>query len=147
MNNLSLMLGVVFLNILLFYSEITVARDISSQGDRQQCILSALYADDSKQKIIDKFALVDNFNQSLSNLSDMPLLNNYDNCKFSIISEILNLETQLAKGGVADLATNSATNDLLELDSKVRRRIAETCLLYTSPSPRDQRGSRMPSSA
>ena len=26
-------------------------------------------------------------------------------------------------------------------------RIPETCLLYTSPSPRDQRGSRMPSSA
>ena len=25
--------------------------------------------------------------------------------------------------------------------------IGETCLLYTSPSPRDQRGSRMPSSA
>ena len=24
---------------------------------------------------------------------------------------------------------------------------AKTCLLYTSPSPRDQRGSRMPSSA
>ena len=24
---------------------------------------------------------------------------------------------------------------------------AQTCLLYTSPSPRDQRGSRMPSSA
>ena len=24
---------------------------------------------------------------------------------------------------------------------------AEDCLLYTSPSPRDQRGSRMPSSA
>ena len=26
-------------------------------------------------------------------------------------------------------------------------RIPDTCLLYTSPSPRDQRGSRMPSSA
>ena len=25
--------------------------------------------------------------------------------------------------------------------------VAYTCLLYTSPSPRDQRGSRMPSSA
>ena len=25
--------------------------------------------------------------------------------------------------------------------------VASTCLLYTSPSPRDQRGSRMPSSA
>ena len=27
------------------------------------------------------------------------------------------------------------------------REVAENCLLYTSPSPRDQRGSRMPSSA
>ena len=27
------------------------------------------------------------------------------------------------------------------------RHLQETCLLYTSPSPRDQRGSRMPSSA
>ena len=25
--------------------------------------------------------------------------------------------------------------------------LSDTCLLYTSPSPRDQRGSRMPSSA
>ena len=25
--------------------------------------------------------------------------------------------------------------------------VSKTCLLYTSPSPRDQRGSRMPSSA
>ena len=29
----------------------------------------------------------------------------------------------------------------------VNRQQASTCLLYTSPSPRDQRGSRMPSSA
>ena len=28
-----------------------------------------------------------------------------------------------------------------------QRHMAEICLLYTSPSPRDQRGSRMPSSA
>ena len=28
-----------------------------------------------------------------------------------------------------------------------RQHIPSTCLLYTSPSPRDQRGSRMPSSA
>ena len=33
------------------------------------------------------------------------------------------------------LAENPELNDI------------ETCLLYTSPSPRDQRGSRMPSSA
>ena len=37
------------------------------------------------------------------------------------------------------------------VDPKVAKKIASTqtiiCLLYTSPSPRDQRGSRMPSSA
>ena len=31
--------------------------------------------------------------------------------------------------------------------TKVLAKQAGTCLLYTSPSPRDQRGSRMPSSA
>ena len=30
---------------------------------------------------------------------------------------------------------------------KSDQRVYEVCLLYTSPSPRDQRGSRMPSSA
>ena len=34
----------------------------------------------------------------------------------------------------------------LELFADVLARV-RTCLLYTSPSPRDQRGSRMPSSA
>ena len=29
----------------------------------------------------------------------------------------------------------------------IREPVAGSCLLYTSPSPRDQRGSRMPSSA
>ena len=34
------------------------------------------------------------------------------------------------------------------LESAIRRQYGlEPCLLYTSPSPRDQRGSRMPSSA
>ena len=32
-------------------------------------------------------------------------------------------------------------------DFAVLRLIYQPCLLYTSPSPRDQRGSRMPSSA
>ena len=31
--------------------------------------------------------------------------------------------------------------------SEIQRRYLSICLLYTSPSPRDQRGSRMPSSA
>ena len=34
-----------------------------------------------------------------------------------------------------------------ELGKKINELSQKTCLLYTSPSPRDQRGSRMPSSA
>ena len=33
------------------------------------------------------------------------------------------------------------------LTSQVAAKLQSSCLLYTSPSPRDQRGSRMPSSA
>ena len=44
-----------------------------------------------------------------------------------------------------------AQGDLLFTDDKKKEQIdgkqCITCLLYTSPSPRDQRGSRMPSSA
>ena len=32
-------------------------------------------------------------------------------------------------------------------DGQIGPAVLEDCLLYTSPSPRDQRGSRMPSSA
>ena len=32
-------------------------------------------------------------------------------------------------------------------DKRNKQGLEEVCLLYTSPSPRDQRGSRMPSSA
>ena len=39
------------------------------------------------------------------------------------------------------------TVDLDFLDEQVRKKLGLICLLYTSPSPRDQRGSRMPSSA
>ena len=37
--------------------------------------------------------------------------------------------------------------DLVLSDAGVARHHCVICLLYTSPSPRDQRGSRMPSSA
>ena len=50
-----------------------------------------------------------------------------------------------------DLVMNEATefrqNDLEKLKDRDIRIIIGSCLLYTSPSPRDQRGSRMPSSA
>ena len=54
---------------------------------------------------------------------------------------------------LGDLKDEVSFRDQLELDSmdfldivmELRKRYR--CLLYTSPSPRDQRGSRMPSSA
>ena len=38
-------------------------------------------------------------------------------------------------------------NSLLQRDDLPLADVIDCCLLYTSPSPRDQRGSRMPSSA
>ena len=49
--------------------------------------------------------------------------------------EIDDMNLQIAKEKVS----------IKKLESSIERQ--EDCLLYTSPSPRDQRGSRMPSSA
>ena len=59
------------------------------------------------------------------------------------------LAVQAAKGlaeakNYSDIAKGGTVRD----DTKtVTIAVAHVCLLYTSPSPRDQRGSRMPSSA
>ena len=39
------------------------------------------------------------------------------------------------------------TTNIVPVDSNTQNYTSYSCLLYTSPSPRDQRGSRMPSSA
>ena len=57
------------------------------------------------------------------------------------VSTVVELEPLMAQ-----LEESSSGLDLLtELLGSIR--VDDTCLLYTSPSPRDQRGSRMPSSA
>ena len=70
----------------------------------------------------------------------------------SILAELLHRSLYLCKIGncVGRLASEMTFEDLV---SKASGRITDLacdtgcCLLYTSPSPRDQRGSRMPSSA
>ena len=42
---------------------------------------------------------------------------------------------------------NYELGEIQEIDSSYVPLLPNPCLLYTSPSPRDQRGSRMPSSA
>ena len=62
---------------------------------------------------------------------------------------------RIAEESAAKLESQQLLNDLALADARtageefgrLRAQLAEACLLYTSPSPRDQRGSRMPSSA
>ena len=50
-------------------------------------------------------------------------------------------------GDVVVGATNSTTATIAAIEDRIQLNKLKGCLLYTSPSPRDQRGSRMPSSA
>ena len=55
-----------------------------------------------------------------------------------ILEEVLPAERELH---------GETTDDTTEVTNPAETATTPTCLLYTSPSPRDQRGSRMPSSA
>ena len=66
------------------------------------------------------------------------------------------METQIAyqegtprtdKGEFEVKYTVPATANCPEEETFIKISVVRDCLLYTSPSPRDQRGSRMPSSA
>ena len=59
---------------------------------------------------------------------------------------ILNVEV-LDKSTVVDQRSLVDNEMVKKLKSEHANKNYFTCLLYTSPSPRDQRGSRMPSSA
>ena len=64
----------------------------------------------------------------INNSNTLPILDNF----------LFDLKESKLTVSASDLETTMST--VLEVDS-------DSCLLYTSPSPRDQRGSRMPSSA
>ena len=61
-----------------------------------------------------------------------------ENKLFTLIQKTLDFRTQRQ-----DLLTSNIANK----DTPGYKAEDMVCLLYTSPSPRDQRGSRMPSSA
>ena len=63
---------------------------------------------------------------------------------------LLDSLTDFGTGAVAVQRTAGdpgAVAGVLRAGRRIRLALAGGCLLYTSPSPRDQRGSRMPSSA
>ena len=59
--------------------------------------------------------------------------------EFEVISDLIEDNKKVLDVGCAD-------GTLMQF-LKENKNINVSCLLYTSPSPRDQRGSRMPSSA
>ena len=61
-------------------------------------------------------------------------------------SAALSKEDRFAQGLQVGPDQLKTSIDLLMRNTQLRELLA-CCLLYTSPSPRDQRGSRMPSSA
>ena len=108
-----------------------------------------------------------NENQKLMSLSFKSQLPNLDGIYEALFSASETIYAELKKGSGLKFSTssNESGDDQLELDviadeaffktlsqdPNVRYVVSEErpdiCLLYTSPSPRDQRGSRMPSSA
>ena len=59
----------------------------------------------------------------------------------------VSVEVDNLSAEVADLRKHRAADAERMVENEEQVRQAKACLLYTSPSPRDQRGSRMPSSA
>ena len=67
--------------------------------------------------------------------------------RHSYLEEVLKMVSEI-KIGTLILSHFSTRYKWDQIEKAIRRGCKEyTCLLYTSPSPRDQRGSRMPSSA
>ena len=77
------------------------------------------------------------------------------------VGDLASIEGQILRPAIYELKGGESAQDLIDLagglgpkafaeSARLERVNADgfmTCLLYTSPSPRDQRGSRMPSSA
>ena len=77
-----------------------------------------------------------------SEVFDSPLLKEADSKAI-----IVNTQNFLTESDKAIEGLTGENKESLAATKTIQDTIAESCLLYTSPSPRDQRGSRMPSSA
>ena len=62
-----------------------------------------------------------------------------------LLSQLADLDE--LKSELSDEEYQSEKKSTLEQLTEFQATLEKICLLYTSPSPRDQRGSRMPSSA
>ena len=61
--------------------------------------------------------------------------------------QLANFYSNVRKSFQIFVKDNKPIGDKWSFDEDNRKRVPKGCLLYTSPSPRDKRQSRMPSSA
>ena len=93
--------------------------------------------------------------ENLSNLSGVEFVSGQVRAQHSVVSPTMDLNTSIIGGdehfvSAQDITIAVGSNiSRLDLDNAHSVVVlgSSICLLYTSPSPRDQRGSRMPSSA
>ena len=70
------------------------------------------------------------------------------NCTLNFCVTSCTLDSKLVSSVVSNSKVGIDVNSAVNLNVTIQVGCAtDVCLLYTSPSPRDQRGSRMPSSA
>ena len=67
--------------------------------------------------------------------------------KFTEEHEWLRIEDDVVVVGITEHASTQLGDIVFVELPEEGQTLSKDCLLYTSPSPRDQRGSRMPSSA
>ena len=78
----------------------------------------------------------------------MPAMGDDDDSKPKItIKDVMKKGFNKRKGLLPKVTKGSATDEEKKQLHEMFVALSKNCLLYTSPSPRDQRGSRMPSSA
>ena len=83
--------------------------------------------------------------ETVVSLARMPVIKHYDGICHLFVDKEADLDMAVELTINSKAQKPSVCNALETL--LIHRDVAEACLLYTSPSPRDQRGSRMPSSA
>ena len=82
---------------------------------------------------------------SIQTLRNVAIVAHVDHGKTTLVDKLLRQSGTLDERGAREERVMDS-NDI-EKERGITILAKNTCLLYTSPSPRDQRGSRMPSSA
>ena len=84
---------------------------------------------------------------SVLRLIHYPPVKDSSNLQRARAHEDINLITLLVGAEESGLEVLSKSGEWIPIESRSKSIVCNICLLYTSPSPRDKRQSRMPSSA